>query len=167
LRWWRWLALRLEFGFYFLMTCLQWFLNSLQSATDFEVETQTSLSWRDAALLFCQSASILQSEDTPFTWCRNADLSVTNANLLQSTDTALAGNRDAAHLSCQDASQRILKRRGLRSGDVALTLLKWRRIQGGDMDFSLLKRRGSVKRKTHALGALSRVWRNLKRRCSL
>jgi len=29
LRWWRWLALRLEFGFCFLMTCLQWFLDSL------------------------------------------------------------------------------------------------------------------------------------------
>jgi len=32
LHWWRWLALRLEFGFYFLMTCLQWFLDSLQGA---------------------------------------------------------------------------------------------------------------------------------------
>ena len=45
------------------------------------METQTSLRWRNAALLFFQSASFLQSEDAPFTWCINAALSITNTNL--------------------------------------------------------------------------------------
>jgi len=137
------------------------------SNTNIEVGMQTSLCWRNAALLFCQGASFLQSEDAPFAWCRNTTLGVTNVNLLQSRDVTLLGNRGPALLFCQGTSHRILKRRGLWSGDATLTLLKWRRLRGRDENFSLLKRRSSIKYETHVLRALSRVWKSIKRHYSL